>query len=424
MRVCLFEDRGVSNLEPLTLTRPAFDLLCGQTTLAAKQCRHFAPCEIGALIRPHLADPYRLQQPAIAINDLPWLRAETAILVNSRWLPPENASPDLAGPCVAMVGEEVAYAVVGPNLLTYCSPNTLEDCLETWKNTLPHHPAGGRMVGYLWELVQCNADEIAADFRHHGRRRAAQNKSAVVVGPSDLLCVDPTAQLDPLVVADTRNGPVVIDQEAVVTAFSRLEGPCYVGAQAQILGAKIRGGTSIGPNCRIGGEVEASIFQGYSNKYHDGFVGHSYVGQWVNFGAGSQVSDLRNDYTDIVVNVAGQSVPTGLTKVGCFIGDHTKTGLGALLNAGTSVGIFCNLLPGGRLLPKHLPSFTSWWNGALRDHADLPHLLPTASEVMRRRGVAMTEIHAALYRCLCDQTAVERRRMLNEGIQRPLRRSA
>ncbi len=75
MRVCLFEDRGVSNLEPLTLTRPAFDLLCGQTSLAAKQCRRFAPCEIGALIRPHLADLYRLQQPAIAINDLPWLCA-------------------------------------------------------------------------------------------------------------------------------------------------------------------------------------------------------------------------------------------------------------------------------------------------------------------------------------------------------------
>jgi UDP-N-acetylglucosamine diphosphorylase/glucosamine-1-phosphate N-acetyltransferase len=424
MRVCLFEDRGVSNLEPLTLTRPAFDLLCGQTTLASKQCRHFAPCEIGALIRPHLADLYRLEQPAIATNDLPWLRAETAILVNSRWLPPENASPDLAGPCVAMIGEEIAYAVVGPNLLTYCSPNTLEDCLETWKNTLPHHPAGGRMVSYLWDLVQWNADEIAADFRHHGRRHAIENKTAVVVGPSDLLSVDPTAQLDPLVVADTRHGPVVIDQEAVVTAFSRLEGPCYVGPQAQILGAKIRGGTTIGPNCRIGGEVEASIFQGYSNKYHDGFVGHSYIGQWVNFGAGSHVSDLRNDYTDIVVAVSGESVPTGLTKVGCFIGDHTKTGLGALLNAGTSIGIFCNLLPAGRLLPKHLPSFTSWWNGALRDHGDLPRLLPTASEVMRRRGVAMTEIHAALYRCLCDQTAAERRRMISEVSQRPLRRSA
>jgi UDP-N-acetylglucosamine diphosphorylase / glucose-1-phosphate thymidylyltransferase / UDP-N-acetylgalactosamine diphosphorylase / glucosamine-1-phosphate N-acetyltransferase / galactosamine-1-phosphate N-acetyltransferase len=424
MRVCLFEDRGVSNLEPLTLTRPAFDLLCGQTSLAAKQCRHFAPCEIGALIRPHLADLYRLQQPAIAINDLPWLRAEAAILVNGRWLPPPNPNRDFAIPCVGMVGEEVAYAVVGPNLLTYCSSNTLEDCLETWKNTLTQHQAGGQMISYPWDLVQCNADELAADFSYLGRRRSSESSAAVVAGPADFLSVDPTAQVDPMVVADTRNGPVVIDQEAVVTAFTRLEGPCYIGPRTQVLGARIRGGTTVGPNCRIGGEVEASIIQGYSNKYHDGFLGHSYIGEWVNFGAGTQVSDLRNDYADIVVTVAGEPVPTGLTKVGCFVGDHTKTGLGTLLNTGTSVGLFCNLLPAGRLLPTYLPSFSSWWNGALGDHGDLPRLLPTASEVMRRRGVAMTEIHAALYRCLCDQTAAERRRMLGETSQRPLRRSA
>ena len=180
----------------------------------------------------------------------------------------------------------------------------------------------------------------------------------------------------------------------------------------------------MGPNCRIGGELEASIVQGNSNKYHDGFVGHSYIGEWVNFGAGTQVSDLRNDYADVDVTVAGESVSTGLTKVGCFIGDHTKTGLGTLLNTGTNIGIFCNLLPAGRLLPKCLPSFSSWWNGALRDHSDLPRLLPTASEVMRRRGIAMTEIHAALYRGLCDQTAADRRRMLAEASQRPFRRSA
>src|SRR5207248_75825 len=176
------------------------------------------------------------------------------------------------------------------------------------------------------------------------------------VVPATLLLLSPTARRDPMVVADTSRGPVVINREAVVTAFSRLEGPCYVGPQTHVLGAKVRAGTTLGPNCRVGGEVEASILHGHSNKYHDGFLGHSYVGEWVNLGAGTHNSDLRNDYGEVTVMVNGRLVPTGLTKVGCFLGDHSKTGLGTLLNTGSNVGIFCNVLPWG-LAPKYVPSF-------------------------------------------------------------------
>src|SRR5437763_1256292 len=154
-------------------------------------------------------------------------------------------------------------------------------------------------------------------------------------------------------VADTTQGPVMVNAHAVVTSFTRLEGPCYVGPYTQIQGAKIRPGTTLGPQCRVGGEVEASIIHGHSNKYHEGFLGHSYVGEWVNLGAGTSNSDLRNDYGEVTVTVAGRRVPTGLTKVGCFLGDHTKTGLGTLLNTGTNAGAFCNLLPGG-LLPRYM----------------------------------------------------------------------
>ncbi len=429
MRVCLFEDRGVANLEPLTCTRPAFDLLCGQSSLGAKQLRHFAPCEAGVLVRPPLVDLLRLRHPTTPVNDLAWLRAEPAILVNARWLPPAGGLPHVSGPCVALAGDEVAYAVVGPDRLTYCSANTLEDCLETWKNTLPHCPAGGRLVGYLWDLVGHNAEQLCLDFAAGEGRRgdgpaAAPSVPPAVVGPAGRLLVDPTARLDPLVVIDTTQGPVTIDREAVVTAFSRLEGPCYVGPRTHVLGARVRAGTTLGPDCRVGGEVEASIVQGLSNKYHDGFLGHSYVGEWVNLGAGTSNSDLRNDYGPVTVTVNGRPVATGQTKVGCFVGDHAKTGLGTLLNTGTSVGIFANLLPAGTLLPKYVPAFGTWWNGALADRADLPRLLQTAATVMRRRGCAFTEVHGALFRTLYDQTAAERRRAVREAEQRRLRRSA
>ena len=160
-----------------------------------------------------------------------------------------------------------------------------------------------------------------------------------------------------MVVADTTGGPVVIGEGAVVTAFTRLEGPCAIGADTHLLGAKVRGGTTIGPHCRVGGEVECSVVLGYANKYHDGFLGHSYVGEWVNLAAGTSTGDLRCDYRPVRVPVDGAEVSTGRTKVGSVIGDHAKTGLGVLLNCGTALGCFAQVLPTGTLAPRAVPSF-------------------------------------------------------------------
>ena len=124
-----------------------------------------------------------------------------------------------------------------------------------------------------------------------------------------------------------------------VLPFTRIEGPAYIGRESQLFRAHIREGTSIGPVCRIGGELEASIVHGWCNKYHDGFLGHSYVCPWVNLGALTTNSDLKNDYSPVRVPLAGESLDTGSTKVGCFIGDHTKTALASLINTGSSIGV-------------------------------------------------------------------------------------
>jgi UDP-N-acetylglucosamine diphosphorylase / glucose-1-phosphate thymidylyltransferase / UDP-N-acetylgalactosamine diphosphorylase / glucosamine-1-phosphate N-acetyltransferase / galactosamine-1-phosphate N-acetyltransferase len=429
MRVCLFEDSQVLGLEPLTLTRPAFDLLCGQSSLADKQYAFFSPTARGMLVRPHLADVVRPQTRA-RVNDFAWLRAGPSVLVNGRWLPPhlEARGPGRRAespltPHVGLSGDEVAYAVLSPAHLAGCDADRLDDCLERWKSALPHRQAGGRLVRHLWELVQRNGEQITLDWLH-GEKHRPHPPAVALVGPADRLVVDPTARVDPLVVADTTGGPVVIDRGAVIHPFTRLEGPCYVGPRTQVCGAKVRAGTTLGPDCRVGGEVEASIVQGHSNKYHDGFLGHAYVGEWVNLGAGTSNSDLRNDYGNVSVTVAGRRVDTGRPKVGCFLGDHTKTGLGTLLNTGTSAGAFCNLLPSSGLLPKYVPSFCRVRDGALVEDTDLPALLETARKVMGRRDRALTDAHAELYRALLHQTAPERQRALHESELRRLRRSA
>jgi UDP-N-acetylglucosamine diphosphorylase/glucosamine-1-phosphate N-acetyltransferase len=426
MRVCLFEDHHACDLEPLTLTRPVFALLCGCTSLAEKQYRAFTATSCGAVVRTALAEVCRQECHHVAVNDPGWLRGGPVVLVNGRWLPPAPpALPDGCEPCIGLVDDEVAYALLGPDQAATLDADNVEECLERFRRSLPARPAGGHLLRYLWELVDHNSDEITLDtWLSSPERPRRDDVPLALVGPTDRLHVDPTARIDPLVAADTTGGPVVIDQGAVVAAFTRLEGPCYVGPGTQVLGARVRAGTSLGPHCRVGGEVEASIVLGYSNKYHDGFLGHAYVGEWVNLGAGTSNSDLRNDYGEVRVVVNGQLVSTGRSKVGCFLGDHTKAGLGTLLNTGTSAGVFCNLLPSGGLLPRHVPSFAGVTSGALVENTDVESLLRTADKVMRRRGQALTEAQRTLYRALVEQTAGARRQAIRDVEARRLRRSA
>jgi UDP-N-acetylglucosamine diphosphorylase/glucosamine-1-phosphate N-acetyltransferase len=424
-RICLFEDSTVVDLEPLTLTRPAFDLLCGTTTLGEKQRRFGRLDPVGALVRPHLVDTVRLSHPAWETNTNSCADSGPMLFINSRWLPPATTVTIPEEACVGLHDGEIVFAHVTAQQAATVNWDTLEDSLDLWKRTLPHHEAGGQLISYLWELVNANGDEIENDFaRHYSDSNSTVPEQMPIVGPREKLFVHPEAQIDPLVVADTRGGAVIVSAGAVIGAFTRLEGPCFIGSGTHVLGAKIRAGTSLGPNCRIGGEVECSIVQGHSNKYHDGFLGHAYVGEWVNLGAGTSNSDLRNDYGSVTMTVNGQRMSTGLKKVGCFLGDHTKAGLGTLLNTGTNVGVFCNLLPSGGLLPKYVPSFGGWWNGALTENADIDALLRTAATVMDRRGATLTEAHETMYRQLYKQTGPERVLALYEAEKRRLRLSA
>jgi UDP-N-acetylglucosamine diphosphorylase/glucosamine-1-phosphate N-acetyltransferase len=422
MRICLFEQRP-ETLAPLSLTRPVFDLLCGITSLADKQRRHFGLDDWGMLIRPALGNLQCLRQPAVPCNDADWLKRGDLVLVNGRWLPPVKSAEAVDDPHLAVVDGEIAYVVVPAEQARRLTFDNLPLLLANWRDTLPQRNAGGRLLDYPWQLVQHNGEMIARDFAAQRAGGVGADRVQVVGSPHDL-SIDPTAHIDPFVVADTTAGPVIVDAEAVVTAFTRLEGPCYIGPGTHVLGAKIRAGTTLGPHCRVGGEVEASIIQGYSNKYHEGFLGHSYLGEWVNLGAGTHNSDLRNDYEEVSVTIAGQAIATGQSKVGCFIGDHTKTGLGTLLNTGSNIGMFCNLLPAGRLAPKHVPSFTSWWKGELRDGFPIDQLLQTARQVMKRRGAFLTSEHVILYRRLLEETALERQRVLEKPESSPRRRAA
>jgi UDP-N-acetylglucosamine diphosphorylase/glucosamine-1-phosphate N-acetyltransferase len=321
-------------------------------------------------------------------------------------------------PGVGLVGEQVAFAVSSAGEAANLKPQELPWHLGEWKSRKPVRPAGGEMIDHPWDLVQHNARALEQDERFwRTHREAASVDGATRIGPPERVLVDPTAHVEPLVLIDTTKGPVMVDQGAVVQAFSRLEGPCYVGPGTHILAGNVKG-SSFGPQCKIGGEVEASIVHGCSNKAHDGFLGHSYLGEWVNFGAGTQTSDLRNDYGKVTLTIAGQKVETGQLKVGAFVGDHTKTSISCLFNTGTVAGPFGMLVASGGLLPRTLPAFCLYAEGRLRERTDLGAMFATAATMMARRGVAWAPEHADFFLDLYERTSGERTRLVRDSEQR------
>jgi hypothetical protein len=281
------------------------------------------------------------------------------------------------------------------------------------------------MVHHLWDLVRWNAEQIREDFRTWPQDASADHTRTplTVVGPADRLWIDPSARIENRTLADTTRGPVIVDREAVVTEFSRLEGPCFVGPGTHVVSAKIRGGSSLGPDCQVAGEIDASILQGDAIQRHHGYMGHSYLGAWIDLGAGTRNRPVRNDYGEITVMLAGNPVPTGLSKIGCFVGDYTRTGPGVRLHPGVQAGVFCNLLPGGQL-PGSVPSFCNALNGELTLTGNLPALLQTAAQRTERCGALFTDAHAALFRDLFHRTASDRQHAFEGAPSRSLRQSA
>ena len=417
MRICLVEDNTVAGLEPLTLTRPMFDLRLGSTTLGEKIVRAFGagpePLRRGSIVRSHLAAMRRAGSTREAVNDQAWLARGPVMVVNARWVPPVHfRAPEGSAPWLGYCEGRPASCLVGPELASKLTPNSVDAWFDEVAATIDGREVGGEWIARPWDLVARNPDHLVRDFDGGVPRGKPDNHpgGAAVVGPAGHLSVDETARIDPFTVFDTTGGPITIAPGVWIQPFTRVEGPCFIGKDTQLFRANIRGGTTIGPNCRIGGEVEASIVHGYSNKYHEGFLGHAYVGEWVNLGAITSNSDLRNDYGEVSVPISGDPIATGQAKVGCFVGDHTRTGLGSMLNTGTSIGVMCNVLPAGLLLPKHIPSFAAVLYGRVAPGFSLEQLFETARVVKQRRGRAFDDVERQLYLDLFERTRLERER--------------
>lgn len=282
--------------------------------------------------------------------------------------------------------------------------------------------ATGTMITRPWDLVSHNCRQLELDFADEGVSQPSSSPHVQCLGDDRDVYISEQAEIDPYVVIDTRTGPVSIDRDVHIQSFTRIEGPCHISRGSKVFRALIHHGTTIGPDCRVGGEIEESILHSHVNKYHEGFLGHSYVCPWVNLGAITTTSDLKSDYSDVAVPLQGEMVDTGLTKVGSFIGDHSKTAIDSMFNTGSSIGIMALVLPGGRLLPRHIPSFCNVSFGNVAASWPLEKALHTAKMAMERRGLELTPIAEQLLRVVYEMTADERMAAVDLAAQKSLHR--
>jgi UDP-N-acetylglucosamine diphosphorylase/glucosamine-1-phosphate N-acetyltransferase len=406
----LYEDDGYRKLLPLAHTRPVYALRCGTTSLAEKIIRCYPDAGVGFHCRPLLAGVVRNGHPSSPVNELP---EKTCLLINGRLLADKSLAEKIPpqGPdCLYTCGETLVAARLSGQNLAGLAGKIAAGPLSAGQLAVDRtEEVEVTLIDYSWELVHHNGAQIEADwnFFGHGGQIRGQVYDGVNMINADGIFIDEGAKVKPGAVLDAEGGPIIIRPGATVFPNAVIEGPAFVGQKSLIkIGAKIYEGTTIGEVCKVGGEVEESIIHSYSNKQHDGFLGHAYLGMWVNLGADTNNSDLKNNYGNVKVHVDGQMVDSGSMFVGLTMGDHSKSGINTMFNTGTVVGVCCNVYGGG-FPPKYIPSFS--WGGArgIEDHR-FEKAVGTARAVMGRRKVKLTPDDENVLRAIFDETAEER----------------
>lgn len=392
MNIALFDDAGYQRLLPLTWTRSCCALRCGRSSLLQKARRHIDGKTTGLWVRDALRKVAWASFPFE-----PATRGQEWCLLNSRALITADITPPPAG--VAWVdGDALVAAGMRAAAIEKLSPDFFDDAVRVmdWLSAFEKQPPpqGVQLINYPWDLVAANAEELQRECTEGGTHAGVLYPGVQLVNP-DAIHIAQGVRVKPGAVLDAEDGPIHIDADVLIEPNAVISGPCYIGPRSAIRpGATIREGTSIGPVCKIGGEVEGSIVHAYSNKQHDGFLGHSYLGMWVNLGADTITSDLKNTYGTIRVSLNGLPVETGQRFVGSTIGDHSKTGIGTILPTGCVIGVAANVFTSSSV-PKFVPSFAWLTDTGLAEYR-VDKAVEIARTVMARRKVNLSEEEAAL----------------------------
>lgn len=384
MQICFFEDNHFSNFHPLTLTRPVDDLRVGIYTMAEKWQNVLQPQNTARLLRKELNEVFEggeLDESASCL----WINARylpSASLVNEV----ENLGP---GNCL-----KAGETVIAANTDGASSAKWLANGKADFNSLFVLESNDFDAITHLWDLFKINGSEIRNDIERT-KPISGENMNlsphAILVAEENIYIAD-GATLEAGTIINAEKGPVFIGEGAHIKAGSIIYGPTAICAKSTVnAGAKIYPDTTIGPVCKVGGEINNSIFHSYSNKGHEGFVGNSIFGQWCNLGADTNTSNLKNNYSTIRITdwKTEKEIETGEQFFGTVMGDHSKTAINTQLNTGTICGVHCNIFSGD-FPPKFIQSF-SWVGSNVIQKYRLDKAFETMEAMMARRDVDLTE---------------------------------
>lgn len=384
MNLILFDDPTIrTNLLPFTFTRPVADIRIGIITIREKW-EKYLNCSSSSLTIDYLQKKYTTTA------------GSENILINGALCPDEklvNAIKNLALGETLVSGESILAAKSSSATLPLKEKTIGYTEVFTW-------------IDQPWKIFQHNAAQIKSDFAliTKGRTSAGiQDKHTIVYGAENIF-VEEGVDIKAAVL-NAESGPIYLGKNSVVQEGALIKGSFALCEGATVnMGAKMRGDTTIGPHCKVGGEISNSVLFGFSNKGHDGFLGNSVLGEWCNLGADTNTSNLKNNYDQVKLWSYGKRgfVNTGQQFCGLMMGDHSKCGINTMFNTGTVVGVSANVFGDG--YPRNfIPSF-SWGGAAGFIPYQLNKVFETAERVMSRRHIELTDIDKEILQHIFDST--------------------
>jgi UDP-N-acetylglucosamine diphosphorylase/glucosamine-1-phosphate N-acetyltransferase len=420
MNICIFEDAQAINLTPVNDLRHSSELICGVFSLLEKTAEFFPPRKFSFSlhVRKHLEQYCREKFPDCKINSLS--RSDTLFL-NSRIIYSRNfiegillnlndfkntaflnnktitafyLTSDMTGSA-----KKIIESRSGNNLIGLRDIKKLK-LKEIQIDELDPEAAGELIfINYPSDLVLYHEDEITNDLKllfKIAKRTNPSGYNAQLINKKGI-CISKDCSINRNTVLDASKGNIFIARGVTIEPFSYIAGPVYIGPNSTIrAGSKLYGPLRIGAHCKVSGEITSSIIHSYFNKQHHGFLGHSYLCEWVNLGAGTTTSNLKNNYSNITLKLKGKTVITGSIFLGSIIGDHTKTGINTMLNTGTTIGISSNIFGGG-FHSKNIPPF-SWADAQSGTNMkyDIDKAINTAKISMKRRNAVMSKAYESM----------------------------
>ena len=383
MNYVLFDDHNRKNLLPLAFTRPVADIRVGILTIREKW-EAFLREKTSSLTEPYLSDKWSL------------VKADDNIFINGSILPNKALVDEilkLEADCALIKEDDIIAMRFSSDDIWNEYTNATETAIDYIK------------INYPWDIIEKNGEAIAADFAllTQGRKSAPLSETVRAIHPENIF-LEEGAKVE-YALLNASEGPIYIGKDAEIMENASIRGPFALCNNAVIrMGATIYGRTTVGPYCKVGGEVESSVFFAYSNKPHDGFMGHSVIGEWCNIAAGTITSNLNNTYMPVRLwnYVQERFIQTNQQFLGLIMGDHSKTGINTMFNTGTVVGVFCNVFGSG--YQKNFISSFSWGGDAATAY-NLKKAIETAKIVHTRRSKELTPEDEQMIKTLYEITS-------------------